>query len=46
MMELPNHLLPWDTVKILLKGAWDEGYDAGIATEFNVSTPNPYQEDE
>lgn len=25
MMELPSHLLPWDTVKKLLKGAWDEG---------------------
>lgn len=47
MMELPNHLVPWETVKILLKGAWGEGYDAGwdrghYETE---ETPNPYQED-
>lgn len=48
-MELPNHLVPWHTVKKLLKGAWDEGYDAcahyhSLDTEH--SAPNPYQEDD
>lgn len=41
-MELPNHLVPWDTVKKLLeqakRDAWDEGRSA-----FRTET-NPYQE--
>lgn len=55
MTELPNHLLPWDTVKKLLKqakrDAWEEGHEATCeAHDFygglNYTPPNPYQEDE
>ena len=54
MMELPNHLVPWETVKQLLKGAWDEGHNASVAYGMRVEAEypkvprppnNPYQED-
>lgn len=50
MMELPNHLIPWHTVKKLLKRAWEEGYnhgatDVGLGLREEELTPNPYQED-
>lgn len=48
-MELPNHLLPWDTVKKLLKGAWAEGYDEGHtdgANHIAPLTPNPYDKED
>lgn len=57
MHDITNHLLPWDTVKKLLRGAWAEGYDAGFDDARtdglyddgydSTYTPNPYdQEDE
>lgn len=52
MHDITNHLIPWSTVKKLLKGAWDEGYDhgandVGSGLREDELTPNPYdQEDE
>lgn len=49
-VDITNHLVPWTTVKKLLRAAWGEGYEAGALDvgrglrECEL-TPNPHQED-
>lgn len=49
MIDVTNHLVPWTTVKKLLKGAWGEAYVNGwkdaLNEEATTLTPNPYAED-
>lgn len=51
MMELPNHLVPWDTVKQMLKRAWDESHEATCEAHdqyggLNYTPDNPYDQED